>query len=132
MYFLGKRNVKYYMLSKKSVVCLILLVVVCVATPTLALMRKDESVDKNTQMVVLSLWQVDNFEGGKGSRGQYLQNKANNFFDGQNIYVNVTNLSADAVRANLQQGSVPDMISYGAGIYGLESYINARDGAFKT
>jgi hypothetical protein len=83
-------------------------------------------------MMQLDLWQVDSFEGGKGSRGQYLQNKANKLFEGKSIYVTVTNLSAEAVRANLSQGNVPDIISYGAGFYGLENYINAKDFAYKT
>lgn len=44
----------------------------------------------------------------------------------------MTSLSADAVRANLQNGNIPDIISYGAGFYGLESYINADSFTYKT
>jgi hypothetical protein len=132
MYFLAKISVKYYMLNKKRLLALILLIAVCVSVPIMAAMRGAESNEQISQMTIISLWQVDSFEGGKGSRGQYLQNKAKKFFDDQNIYVTVTNLSADAVRANLSQGNIPDIISYGAGFYGLESYINAKDYAYRT
>lgn len=83
-------------------------------------------------MTVLSLWQIDSFEGGKGSRAQYLQNKANVFFKNEKCYVTVTSISADAARKNLSGGAVPDMISYGAGFYGIETYVNGKDFAYKS
>jgi hypothetical protein len=83
-------------------------------------------------MTVINIWQVDSFEGGKGSRAQYLQNKAEACFKDENCYATVTALSADAVRENLKSGTVPDLISYGAGFYGLESYINADNFLYKT
>lgn len=73
---------------------------------------------------VLKIWQIDSFEGGKGSRAEYLQNVGNKFGKTENCYVSVTALSAEAVRLNLQSGLVPDLISYGAGFFGLERYIS--------
>lgn len=76
---------------------------------------------ESSQMTVLSLWQIDNFEGGRGSRADYLQKLSDQYSD--NCYITVTSISADAARENLKQGTMPDIISYGAGIYGIENYI---------
>lgn len=111
---------------------LILLVAACIATPIMATCRKSVSGDGERGMKVLALWQIDSFEGGKGSRAQYLQNKANEYFDGRDCYVKVTSLSADAAQQNMESGNVPDMISYGAGFYGLDKYVNTSDFAYKS
>lgn len=71
----------------------------------------------------LTVWQIDGFEGGKGSRADYLQRLANEFGKNHNCYITVTSLNADAARMNLSGGNIPDLISYGAGIYGIESFI---------
>ena len=75
------------------------------------------------EMTVLTLWQIDGFEGGKGSRATYLQNLADEFSKSSGCYITVNSLSADAARLNLGKGNVPDLISYGAGMYGIEGYI---------
>ena len=83
---------------------------------------------ENNDKSVLQLWQIDSFEGGKGSRADYLQKKGNAFSKEYGAYVTVTALSAEAAVLNLENGNIPDLISYGAGICGLESYI----GSFTT
>ncbi|MDE6598046.1 MAG: hypothetical protein K2K60_05365 [Clostridia bacterium] len=74
-------------------------------------------------MSVLNVWQIDSFEGGKGSRAAYLQNIGNEFSENSGCYVTVTSITATAARENLKSGNVPDLISYGAGTHGIESYI---------
>lgn len=76
---------------------------------------------------MLAVWQIDSFEGGKGSRAQYLQQKAEDCFKGRRVYAKVTTLTADAARRNMEDGNIPDIISYGAGFYGIESLINPTD-----
>lgn len=71
---------------------------------------------------LLTVWQIDSFEGGKGSRTAYLQNIADIYSENSDCYIVVTSLSYDAVRLNLDGGTVPDLISYGAGTCELESY----------
>ena len=78
-------------------------------------------------MTCLTLWQIDGFEGGKGSRAQYLNKLGERCFKDENIYVSVTALSADMARENLKQGNRPDIISYPAGFYGLESYVGSAN-----
>lgn len=79
------------------------------------------SASAESEMTVLSVWEIDTFEGGKGSRATYLQKVGKDFYE--NCYVTVTSLTAEAARANLKNGTCPDLISYGAGIYGIENYL---------
>lgn len=84
---------------------------------------KKESADASNENTVLSLWQIDNFEGGKGSRADFLQSAGNTFGKNEGCYINVVSLSADAARLNISKGNVPDIISYGAGMYGIENFV---------
>lgn len=84
---------------------------------------KDNSGEAEQDKSMLTIWQIDSFEGGKGSRADFLQRIGNDFTKSTDCYVSVISLSANAVRLNLAEGRIPDIISYGAGVYGLESYI---------
>lgn len=90
----------------------------------LCLYFKKESVKATIEDTALTVWQIDSFEGGKGSRADFLQNIGNEFSKKENCYINVVSLSAEAARLNLSNGNVPDIVSYGAGMYGIESYVN--------
>ena len=92
----------------------------------MAIMNKKKANAVSDEMTVLNVWQIDSFEGGKGSRAKYLQDLGKKFFKKNGCYVTVSSLSADAARLNLKNGNVPDLISYGAGTYGIESYIQAN------
>lgn len=77
-------------------------------------------------MNLLTVWEIDSFEGGKGSRASYLQNIGDEFSKNVNCYVHVISLSSEAARQNLNNGKIPDLISYGAGTYGIENYITDK------
>lgn len=112
--------------KKLTVLRKIACVAVCIAffICFICLYCKKETVKAIEENVALSVWQIDSFEGGKGSRTEYLQNIGKEFKQKESCYVNVVSLSADAARLNLSNGNVPDIISYGAGTYGLESCIS--------
>ena len=95
---------------------------VIISVPIMATAKKTGNANTD-QMTVLTLWQIDGFEGGKGSRATYLQNLADKFSKNSGCYITVNSLSADAARLNLSKGNIPDLISYGAGMYGIESHI---------
>ena len=84
---------------------------------------KNTKVNAVEANIVLNVWQIDSFEGGKGSRADYLQNIGKAFGKEENCYINVVSMSGEAARLNLANGNIPDIISYGAGMYGIESYI---------
>lgn len=114
------------MLTKKRAFLIILIICILVLAPVLVFCQSSQGQSRDV-MKFLNIWQIDSFEGGKGSRAQYLQQKADECFDGTHVYVKVTSLSADAARANIKEGNIPDLISYGAGFYGIESLINVTD-----
>lgn len=74
-------------------------------------------------MTMLTIWQIDSFEGGKGSRANYLKTVWNECFKDENNYVNIVSLTSNAARQNIIEGNKPDIISYGAGIYGIEGIL---------
>lgn len=106
----------------------ILCAAIFIATPILmANFGKDKKVvAEDSGMTVLNIWQIDCFEGGKGSRASYLQSVGDDFYKNNNCYITVTSLTSTAARENMKNGVVPDMISYGAGIYGIEGAIRGK------
>lgn len=103
------------------VLAAIIVAAVCVLVPK----NKNAAADK-TKMTALTVWQIDSFEGGKGSRAGYLKTVGESFARESGCYITVTSLTADAARENLKRGTIPDLISYGAGTYGLESYLSGE------
>lgn len=120
------------MTQKKNIIKRILLFIACISIIVTAsvLISVNEtekiSVAEEDEMQMLSVWQIDSFEGGKGSRASYLQSIGDEFSKRDGCYVHVVTLTADAARKNLSLGNVPDLISYGAGTYGIETYINDK------
>lgn len=111
---------------RNAVLTVVLALVLAAAALTITFsFRSDRGEEERTYL--LELWQIDSFEGGKGSRASFLQARADELFEGSRVHVVVTSLSAEAARANISQGVIPDMISYGAGFYGIESLINPTD-----
>ena len=84
--------------------------------------------EEDDALQVLTLWQIDSFEGGRGSRAEYLRSLAQDFAKSANVYIEVTALSSDAARTNISAGVVPDIISYGAGFNGVESLVSGGYG----
>ena len=118
--------------KKKSFILVAIIVLLIIAVPLLAVLQKKAAEAEGLQTQSISVWQIDGFEGGRGSRSQYLQNIGDKCFKNDKVYITVTSLSADAARMNLQQGKTPDIISYPAGFYGIENYINKKDYAYKS
>lgn len=120
------------MFTKKRVVLLIVIALLCIAVPIMATAVNAQDSRQKDEMQVLRLWQIDGFEGGKGSRAQYLIDKSIKLFDGQNVYLNVISLSAEAAEENLKRGELPDMISCAPTFNAHVNYVNTTDFAFKT
>lgn len=112
----------------KTVIVRIIFFVLCISViitaPILMAVNANENNKSNdNSMTMLTVWQIDSFEGGKGSRANYLQTVGNECFKNSSTYVNVVSLTAFAARENILIGNIPDLISYGAGTYGIESII---------
>lgn len=113
----GKINLKFW-------ICLFLCLAVCITVPCMSSNKHTESAAKEEKLL-LRIWQIDGFEGGKGSRADYLQKVGDKFSKSGGAFVTVTSLSAEAARTNLEAGNKPDLISFGAGMYGLDSFIQS-------
>lgn len=72
-----------------------------------------ESVNRPT---VLSLWHTDTFEGGRGSRAAFLKRAAAEYGkQNGNVIVLVSSYSAEGLKAALNNGETPDLLSFGIG-----------------
>lgn len=111
---------------------LIIIVLLFIAVPLLAIMKNAKETVQADQMQVITLWQIDGFEGGKGSRANYLGDKAKKLFNKDNKYLNVITLTAEAAEANISDGKLPDMISYPPTFNAHLNSINRKDFAYKT
>ncbi len=107
-----------------EIICFTLCVIIIISAPLIIINIKiKENADADdAEMTVLTVWQIDSFEGGRGSRADYLQKLSEEFSD---CYILVTSISAEAARNNIIKGTMPDIISYGAGIFGIENYIKS-------
>lgn len=66
---------------------------------------------------VLSMWQIDNFEGGTGSRKEFLLSCARTYEKrNDGLFIMVSNYTLDGVKENFDKGIYPDIISYGCGV----------------
>ena len=67
---------------------------------------------------IVNVWHIDSFEGGVGSRAEFLLRRAAEFEKKRaGVFVMVTALTAENAKERLAAGELPDAISYG---YGLE------------
>ncbi len=73
-------------------------------------------VDKSEYKGIISVWQVDGFEGGIGSRKQFLLKSARSFEKKNNgLLVMVTDRTPEGVKEDFKKGVYPDLISYSVG-----------------
>jgi len=85
------------------------------------IVEKTEYVERSEYKGVITLWQVDSFEGGTGSRKQFLLKKARAFErENKGVYVMVINHTAESVNEKVESGIFPDLISFGNGTRILE------------
>lgn len=66
---------------------------------------------------VITVWNVDTFEGGKGSRTAFLGRAARLAEkDREGVYYFVTSYSAAGAARAMERGEVPDLLSFGVGM----------------
>lgn len=79
--------------------------------------EKKQGVLIPKQEGIITLWHVDTFEGGTGSRRRFLFNVAAGFEKRyKNVLIMVSNYTPDGITEALKSGLKPDMISYGVGV----------------
>ncbi|MDE7301621.1 MAG: hypothetical protein K2N47_05565 [Clostridia bacterium] len=115
--------------KKRTVVLALIILALVIIVPIMATVNaqnaKSEEIDST--MSRINMWQIDGFEGGKGSRKAFLEKCATKCFIDENVYLNVVTLTAEAARENVAMGNLPDIISYPSLFYGIENLINNTD-----
>ena len=75
---------------------------------------------------IITLWHIDTFEGGTGSRKQFLSKISNEFEKKeQNVLMLVVEQTIESAIENLNNNIYPDIISYGNGVE-LENLIDLK------
>jgi len=85
--------------------------------------------DYDTGQNIIEMWNVETFEGGSGSRTDFLQNMAIQF-NKKNTgkYIVVKSLTAAQAALNIQNGYLPNLVSFGVGAGSLfEDCLNKID-----
>lgn len=108
------------------ILLIVLMVIIAVAVPVMYSLNSVKAEESNGAEYI-TVWQIDGFEGGKGSRKQFIANIAQKLFEGKKVYFTVHSLTADSARENIGRGNVPDAISYPSGFYGIENLVNTQD-----
>ena len=79
-------------------------------------LKNDEQNSAKSYRGVLQIWNIDSFEGGKGSRTSFLQAIAKTFEkEQQGLFVLVTTHTITSAKEALKKGERPDLLSYGTG-----------------
>ncbi len=77
---------------------------------------KEEETPSPVRQVV-RVWNVDTFEGGKGSRTAFLKSVARRVEkETEGVYFLVLSLTAEGARTAFAEGNFPDMLSFGIGL----------------
>ena len=77
---------------------------------------------------ILTLWHVDSFEGGVGSRAEFLLARAAAFEKSNpGVFVMVTPMTAENANEKFAAGERPDMVSFGYGVE-ISGYSPIRSG----
>ena len=95
------------------------MILLLIAYVLLAPARQAEAV----QRCVVRVWNVDTFEGGRGSRTAFLKRAAQRVSEAkEGIYYLVSSYTQEGAAAALAAGDFPDMISFGIGLAGVLDY----------
>lgn len=65
---------------------------------------------------ILRVWQIDSFEGGRGSRALFLNSVARIYENKSNMFVLITTHTPESAANAVAEGQLPDVISYGPGL----------------
>lgn len=90
--------------------------------------RKSVSAEEKR---IVEVWNVDTFEGGKGSRTSFLSACARRVEKKHGgVYYFVASYTLEGAQAALSEGQRPDVISFGVGLNGFEKYALSLGSSF--
>lgn len=83
--------------------------------------EKNEPFSSGQYKTVLTVWHIDTFEGGTGSRGDFLGSALKSLSD-DGIVTLVKVQTIESMEKSLQKGELPDLISFGVGCGEIAGY----------
>jgi len=102
---------------------------------------KGEIKAKEQAAEIIEVWHVDSFEGGSGSRAEFLRSRASEFEkNNKEKYILVRNMTEEQLLTALESGFRPDIFSFSHGLGGSLVYelaetageVNAFEGLKKS
>ena len=106
---------KYNKKSLGSIICGLLCIIILISGVISGKGLKEKALANSPKKFILELWHIDTFEGGKGSRKDFLLSSSLKFEKKNNIIISVISHSIESATLALQN-SCPDLISCGNGI----------------
>ena len=101
----------------KMLCCVAIVVFAFVFALPQAGFSKDKLVQSEAYKSIVSLWHIDSFEGGVGSRAEFLLRRAAEYEKKHpGVFVMVTSLTAESATEKFAAGETPDIVSYGYGV----------------
>ena len=135
----SKKKWIFVVISKMAIVSL--LVGICFIAPTIAVVYHNKQKileekmfgNKSEYQGIITLWNVDTFEGGSSSRSGFLEGIATKFEKkNKGAYIKVENLTIDEMVACLKMGKTPNLYSFGTGVsHFLEQELIVVDASFE-
>ena len=95
-----------------------LLIFILVATPYArkkTTQKNDFPIESTKYKMILTVWNVDTFEGGKGSRSEFLADMGVEFGK-KGVLVIVENHTIESAQTAVNGGQIPDLLSFGVGV----------------
>ena len=121
-----KKKVKKFIfvcLKKGMLISLVVSLFVFVPVLTKTYKAREDAIEnkflgkKAEYQGVLSLWNVDTFEGGSASKTSFLENASLKFEkENRGAYIRVDNLTVDEFISRIKDGKKPDLFSFGNGV----------------
>ena len=91
--------------------------------------EKNEPFSSGQYKTVITVWQIDTFEGGTGSRADFLSS-AFKSLNAEGIIALVKTQTTESMEKAFKNGEIPDMISFGVGCGEVMNYV--RELPFKS
>jgi len=118
----------------KSIICAVIIIICSVFTLGFysKLIDSDSHFNSPEYKGIITLWQIDSFEGGTGSRRQFLLKIAREYEKkNPGLLIMVIDHTFESVKEAVKNGEYPDLISYGNGVEILQMQPLLVDKFFK-
>ena len=100
-------------------------IAILIFVPIMFAIRQGNAKTEQTDLI-LNVWQIDSFEGGRGSRTAHLQKIATEFSESTGCYLMVTSLSSASARLNLEKATYQIFYPMAPECTGLKSISTAN------